>query len=165
MRPNNAGSSTSGGKKSSVNTSARSSSSRYTAASSAGSRPTSRSSAPAGTKPFSSSSSRAAEYFAAQPPPTVRLVNPGVATPFTVGRGMAERAALVTGGSSGIGLAIARLLRDESYDLTLVSRTREKIEAAADELGAAGVAANVADPDECARAIAEHQTRFGRLDV
>ena len=78
---------------------------------------------------------------------------------------MAERAALVTGGSSGIGLAIAQLLRDEGYDLTLVSRTREKIEAAAAELGAVAVAADVADPDECARAVAEHQERFGRLDV
>jgi len=78
---------------------------------------------------------------------------------------MANRAALVTGGSSGIGLAIARLLRDEGYDLTLVSRTPEKIEAAAAELGAAAVAADVADPDECARAVAEHHARFGRLDV
>jgi len=76
-----------------------------------------------------------------------------------------ERAALVTGGSSGIGLAIARLLRDEGYGLTLVSRQPEKIEAAAAELGAAAVAANVADPDECARAVAEHRERFGRLDV
>ena len=76
-----------------------------------------------------------------------------------------ERAALVTGGSSGIGLAIARLLRDEGYDLTLVSRTREKIVAAAVELGATAVVANVADPDECARAVAEHRERFGRLDV
>ena len=76
-----------------------------------------------------------------------------------------ERAALVTGGSSGIGLAIARLLRDEGYELTLVSRQQEKIEAAAAELGAAAVAANVADPDECARAVAEHRERFGRLDV
>jgi NAD(P)-dependent dehydrogenase (short-subunit alcohol dehydrogenase family) len=78
---------------------------------------------------------------------------------------MADRAALVTGGSSGIGLAIAQLLRDEGYDLTLVSRTPEKIEAAAAGLGAAAVVANVADPDDCARAVAEHQQRFGRLDV
>jgi NAD(P)-dependent dehydrogenase (short-subunit alcohol dehydrogenase family) len=76
-----------------------------------------------------------------------------------------ERAALVTGGSSGIGLAIAQLLRDEGYDLTLVSRTPEKIEAAAAELGAVAVVANVADPDDCARAVASHQERFGRLDV
>jgi NAD(P)-dependent dehydrogenase (short-subunit alcohol dehydrogenase family) len=76
-----------------------------------------------------------------------------------------ERAALVTGGSSGIGLAIARLLRDEGYGLTLVSRQQEKIEAAAAEIGATAIAANVADPADCARAVAEHQERFGRLDV
>jgi NAD(P)-dependent dehydrogenase (short-subunit alcohol dehydrogenase family) len=76
-----------------------------------------------------------------------------------------SRSALVTGGSSGIGLAIAQFLRDEGYDLTLVSRTSEKIEAAAAELGAAPVAANIADPDDCARAVAAHQERFGRLDV
>jgi NAD(P)-dependent dehydrogenase (short-subunit alcohol dehydrogenase family) len=74
-------------------------------------------------------------------------------------------AALVTGGSSGIGLAIARLLRDEGFDLTLVSRRPEKVEAAAAELGAAAVAANVADADECERLVAEHRERFGRLDV
>src|SRR5436190_9844653 len=163
MRPNNAGSSTSGGKKSSVNTSARSSSSLYTAASSAGSRPTSRSSASTGTKPLSSSSSRAAEYFAAQPPPTVRLVRLAVSTAFTVGA-MAG-AALVTGGSSGIGLAIARMLRDEGFELTLVSRRAERIEAAAAELGAAAVAADVAEAEECTRVVVEHRDRFGRLDV
>ena len=55
--------------------SARSSSRRYTAASSAGASPTSRFSASAGTNPFSSSSSRAAEYFAAQPPQEARSVS------------------------------------------------------------------------------------------
>src|SRR5215471_5904318 len=76
-----------------------------------------------------------------------------------------ERAALVTGGSSGIGLAIARMLQEEGFDLTLASRQQEKIEAAAAELGAFAIAANMADPDDCARAVAEHQQRFGRLDV
>ncbi len=74
-------------------------------------------------------------------------------------------AALVTGGSSGIGLAIARMLRDEGFDLTLVSRRPERIEAAAAELGAAAIAADVADADDCARVVAEHRDRFGRLDV
>jgi NAD(P)-dependent dehydrogenase (short-subunit alcohol dehydrogenase family) len=76
-----------------------------------------------------------------------------------------KRAALVTGGSSGIGLAIAGVLREEGFDLTLASRTREKVEAAARELGALAVAANVADETECARIVEEHRNRYGRLDV
>src|SRR5437868_736063 len=76
-----------------------------------------------------------------------------------------DRAALVTGGSSGIGLAIARALRDEGYGLTLVSRRPEKVNAAAEELGAAAIAADVGDADACERLVAEHRDRFGRLDV
>jgi NAD(P)-dependent dehydrogenase (short-subunit alcohol dehydrogenase family) len=74
-------------------------------------------------------------------------------------------AALVTGGSSGIGLAIARMLREEGFELTLVSRRPEKVEAAAAELGAAGVAANMAEPEDCERIVTEHRDRFGRLDM
>ena len=76
-----------------------------------------------------------------------------------------DRAALVTGGSSGIGLAIARALRDEGYGLTLVSRRPEKVNAAAEELGAAAIAADVGDADACARLVAERRDRFGRLDM
>jgi NAD(P)-dependent dehydrogenase (short-subunit alcohol dehydrogenase family) len=76
-----------------------------------------------------------------------------------------ERAALVTGGSSGIGLAIARMLRDEGYELTLVSRRAEKIVPAAAEIGAHAFAADVGDAAACARLVAEHRERFGRLDV
>jgi NAD(P)-dependent dehydrogenase (short-subunit alcohol dehydrogenase family) len=73
--------------------------------------------------------------------------------------------ALVTGGSSGIGLAIARMLRDEGYDLTLVSRTKEKIEAAAVELGAHAIAADMGREEDCVRVVAEHRDRCGRMDV
>src|ERR671939_532066 len=75
------------------------------------------------------------------------------------------RSALVTGGSSGIGLAIARALREEGFELTLASRTPEKVETAARELGAHAVAANVADAAECERLVAEHRDRYGRIDV
>jgi NAD(P)-dependent dehydrogenase (short-subunit alcohol dehydrogenase family) len=73
--------------------------------------------------------------------------------------------ALVTGGSSGIGLAIARMLREEGFDLTLASRTKDKIEAAAAELGAQAVAADMGKEDDCVRAVAAHKDRFGGMDV
>jgi len=75
------------------------------------------------------------------------------------------RSALVTGGSSGIGLAIARMLRDEGYGLTLAARTPEKLAAVAEELGAAAVVTNVSDEKDCESAVAEHVARFDGLDV
>ena len=53
--------------------------------------------------------------------------------------------ALVTGGSSGIGLAIARMLHEEGYALTLAGRKLERLEAAREGLDAAIVQANVGD--------------------
>ncbi len=75
------------------------------------------------------------------------------------------KSALVTGGSSGIGLAIARMLRDEGYGLTLVARQPEKLEAAAEETGAEPVAANLADEGDCVRAVRAHGDRWHGMDV
>src|SRR5437867_6809285 len=76
-----------------------------------------------------------------------------------------DRAALITGGSSGIGLAIARMLREEGFELTLASRTAEKIEAAAAETGAYAVNADWGKEEDCVRVVAEHKSRFGGLDL
>jgi NAD(P)-dependent dehydrogenase (short-subunit alcohol dehydrogenase family) len=57
------------------------------------------------------------------------------------------------------------MLRDEGYGLTLASRRPEKVQAAAEELGAAAVAADVGNAEDCVRLVAEHRERFGRLDV
>jgi NAD(P)-dependent dehydrogenase (short-subunit alcohol dehydrogenase family) len=73
--------------------------------------------------------------------------------------------ALVTGGSSGIGLALARALREDRYELTLVARRPEPLEDAARELDALAVPANLGDPDECVRAVAAHVDRHGGLDL
>jgi len=83
---------------------------------------------------------------------------------------MADRAAIVTGASSGIGYAIARVLGQEGYSLTLAARRPEKLQTAADELAKEGydlqaVAANVSDEADIQRVVASHRERYGRLDV
>jgi NAD(P)-dependent dehydrogenase (short-subunit alcohol dehydrogenase family) len=82
---------------------------------------------------------------------------------------MADRAAIVTGGSSGIGLAIARMLLQEGYGVTLAARRPDKLEAAAAELRSAGeviqVAGNMASEEAIREVVAAHQERFGRLDM
>jgi NAD(P)-dependent dehydrogenase (short-subunit alcohol dehydrogenase family) len=83
---------------------------------------------------------------------------------------MAERAAIVTGASSGIGLAIARVLGEEGFGVTMAARRAEKLEGAvaglaADGFDVNGVAANVADEAEIQKVVAAHREKYGRLDV
>ncbi len=73
--------------------------------------------------------------------------------------------ALVTGGSSGIGLAIAAMLRDEGYELTLAARRLDRLESAASELGATAVTADVQEEGDCERLVHEHLAAHGGLDV
>ena len=83
---------------------------------------------------------------------------------------MAERAAIVTGGSSGIGLAISRALAEDGYAVTISARRPDKLEQAAasllaDGLDVTAVPANVASEEEVKALIAAHEERCGRLDV
>jgi len=82
----------------------------------------------------------------------------------------AERAAIVTGASSGIGLAIARMLGEEGYALTVAARRAEKLQGAVDGLASEGIelqslAVNVADESEIKKVVDAHRERYGRLDV
>ena len=83
---------------------------------------------------------------------------------------MADRAALITGGSSGIGLAIARALGEDGYGVTVSARRPDKLEAAVKELEDAGldvqaVPANMADEEDIKRLAETHKERYGRLDM
>jgi NAD(P)-dependent dehydrogenase (short-subunit alcohol dehydrogenase family) len=83
---------------------------------------------------------------------------------------MAERAALITGGSSGIGLAIARVLGSEGYSITLSARRPDKLEEAAEGLRGEGLEvesapANMSDEGDIASLAERQKERFGRLDA
>src|SRR6478672_4750779 len=84
---------------------------------------------------------------------------------------MPDRAALVTGGSSGIGLAIARMLgKDLGYGVTVNGRRPDKLEDAVNRLKEDGIDAtaapgNMADEDEIKRVVAQHRDAYGRMDV
>jgi NAD(P)-dependent dehydrogenase (short-subunit alcohol dehydrogenase family) len=83
---------------------------------------------------------------------------------------MAERAAIVTGASSGIGLAIARMLGDEGYGVTVAARRPDKLQAAAAELRESGrdvqdVQADVRHEEAIQEVVARHREWYGRLDV
>ena len=83
---------------------------------------------------------------------------------------MDGRAALITGGSSGIGLAIARALGQDGYGLTVSARRPEKLEEAVEGLRGEGlevesVAANMANEDEIKGLVERHREKWGRMDV
>ena len=79
--------------------------------------------------------------------------------------------ALVTGGGSGIGSAIARELGRCGADVVIASRKKERIEAAAkglsDELGrpVLGVACDIRNRDDVDHLVSKALARFGRIDV
>jgi NAD(P)-dependent dehydrogenase (short-subunit alcohol dehydrogenase family) len=83
---------------------------------------------------------------------------------------MAGRAALITGGSSGIGLALARALGEDGYGLTVSARRPEKLDESvaaleADGLDVQAVPANMVQEEDVTGLAAAHRERFGRLDV
>ena len=83
---------------------------------------------------------------------------------------MPERAAIVTGASRGIGLALAGALADEGYRLTLTARKPDLLEQAADALRREGaqvehLAANLSDEESIRAVVVRHREAFGRLDV
>jgi 3-oxoacyl-[acyl-carrier protein] reductase len=82
-----------------------------------------------------------------------------VFTPLT------DRVVLVTGGTKGIGKGIARVFAGAGAKVVLVGRGAEAGEAAAAELGAEFVAADVSRAADCERMAAEAVERFGGLDV
>jgi 3-oxoacyl-[acyl-carrier protein] reductase len=79
--------------------------------------------------------------------------------------GLAGRSALVTGGTRGIGLAIARALVAERAHVAVVARGDEGLRAAELELGVLGIKANLALEEGCVHAYTEAERLLGPLEI
>jgi 3-oxoacyl-[acyl-carrier protein] reductase len=79
--------------------------------------------------------------------------------------GLEGRVALVTGASRGIGFGIARELAAEGARVAVASRTRERIEAAAEEIGARPFVHDMADLDAAAALVDAVEQELGPVDV
>jgi 2-deoxy-D-gluconate 3-dehydrogenase len=75
------------------------------------------------------------------------------------------KAALVTGGNGGIGLAMARALAQAGAALAIAGRDAGKNAAAAAELKALPIACDLKDADACRAMVDEAAGRLGRLDI
>lgn len=77
------------------------------------------------------------------------------------------KSALVTGGSKGIGLAVARALISDGYGVTITARNKDEVEKAAADLGemAQGVPCDVREPQAVQEAVGRHVQKFGGLGV
>lgn len=84
--------------------------------------------------------------------------------------GMGGKVALVTGGSSGLGVAFACALAEAGADVAVAARRADRLEETrkqVEELGrrALAVSCDVSDPDACTRAVQETVAGLGGVDV
>lgn len=79
--------------------------------------------------------------------------------------GLSGRTTLVTGASKGLGLGIARALASEGANVAVSSRSRERIDAAANEIGARGYVHDMSDVESAPALVEAVENDLGPLAV
>lgn len=80
---------------------------------------------------------------------------------------LAGKTALITGGTTGIGFATARLFLDEGANVVITGQNEERVKSAGESLGdgALAIQADVSSLDDMARVVQQIKDKFGKLDV
>ncbi|MGI9233514.1 MAG: SDR family NAD(P)-dependent oxidoreductase, partial [Woeseiaceae bacterium] len=80
-----------------------------------------------------------------------------------------DKTVIITGGSEGVGAAVARLFAEAGANLMLVARGKKNLEAVAEELRDKTkveiFAMDVSDADACVDVFKKAQFEFGRVDI
>ncbi|MEE2670008.1 MAG: SDR family oxidoreductase [Gemmatimonadota bacterium] len=76
-----------------------------------------------------------------------------------------ETVALVTGGSEGIGRAIAEALAGQGCEVTITGRREEAVRNTAEQLGLDWIVGDVGNEDDAARSVGSVIEKHGRLDI
>jgi 3-oxoacyl-[acyl-carrier protein] reductase len=79
--------------------------------------------------------------------------------------GLRGRTAIVSGASSGLGLAAAEALAEEGANVTMFARRREQLELDADRIGALAVRGDVTNASDLERLVAKTLEAFGGIDI
>jgi NAD(P)-dependent dehydrogenase (short-subunit alcohol dehydrogenase family) len=75
------------------------------------------------------------------------------------------KVAIITGGSSGIGLATAKLFCKEGAKVVITGRNQEQLDSAASELGVTGIRSDVSNLDDINNLYNEVKAKFGNIDI
>jgi NAD(P)-dependent dehydrogenase (short-subunit alcohol dehydrogenase family) len=79
---------------------------------------------------------------------------------------LSEQVVVVTGGTAGLGRAVARLAARRGAKVVVAARGRDGLDATVAELGeAVGVESDVSSLDDCARIVEAAVAAFGRIDT